>query len=52
MEESKLRVYDERVSDLVLQFLDENFYISCSDVERIYTKKEQIKGIYVTKRSQ
>ena len=44
-EESKLRSYDERASDLVSQFLDKNFYSSCSDVERIYTKKEQVKGV-------
>lgn len=44
--QSKFRKSDEEAADIVAQFLDEHFYnIICKDVERVYDKSRQVKGI-------
>ena len=44
---SKLRNDDERLSNIVSEFLDKNFYVKTINFKRIYSKKEQVEGIDV-----
>lgn len=44
--ESKFRKSDEIAADIVGKFLDDHFYNKeCTDVERVYDKIRQVKGI-------